>query len=52
MELTREALEEVLVADDLDGYRAVVESLSDELDLMRSPWRRSPGPRGHRGRRR
>ena len=34
LELTRESLEEVLVADDHDAMRAVVESLSDEWDLM------------------
>ena len=34
LELTRESLEEVLVSDDNDAVRAVVESLSDEWDLM------------------
>ncbi|CAN5651694.1 DEAD/DEAH box helicase [soil metagenome] len=34
LELTRESMEEVLVADDNDAVRAVVESLSDEWDLM------------------
>ncbi len=34
LELTRESLEEVLVSGDHDGVRAVVESLSDEWDLM------------------
>ncbi len=34
LELTRENLEEVLVADEHDSVRAVVESLSDEWDLM------------------
>ncbi|HEX4812587.1 MAG TPA: DEAD/DEAH box helicase [Nonomuraea sp.] len=34
MELTRAALEESLLQDDLEPYRVVVESLADEFDLM------------------
>ncbi|MEV0592935.1 DEAD/DEAH box helicase [Nonomuraea cavernae] len=34
MELTRAALEECLLQDDLEPFRAVVESLADEFDLM------------------
>lgn len=34
MELTRGALEEVLIQDDLAPFHAVVESLADEFDLM------------------
>lgn len=34
LELTRAALGEMLVSDDLDSYRVVVESLTDEFDLM------------------
>ncbi len=34
LELTRAGLEESLLGDDLDGFRVVVESLSDQFDLM------------------
>ncbi|MGN9844614.1 DEAD/DEAH box helicase [Nonomuraea sp. H19] len=34
MELTRAALEESLLEDDLEPFRVVVESLTDEFDLM------------------
>ncbi|MFC4116661.1 DEAD/DEAH box helicase [Nonomuraea zeae] len=34
MELTRAALEECLLQDDLESFHAVVESLTDEFDLM------------------
>ncbi len=34
LDLTSAALRELLVEDDLDGFRVVVESLSDEFDLM------------------
>ena len=34
LDLTRAALREVLLAGDLEGYRGVVESLSDEFDVM------------------
>jgi ATP-dependent RNA helicase DeaD len=34
MELTRVALEECLLQDDLEHFRVVVESLTDEFDLM------------------
>ncbi|MET7332282.1 DEAD/DEAH box helicase [Nonomuraea sp. NPDC005650] len=34
MELTRAALEECLLQDDLEPFHAVVESLTDEFDLM------------------
>jgi len=34
LELTRAALRESLLTDDLDGFRAVVEALSDEFDVM------------------
>ncbi|SEH00218.1 ATP-dependent RNA helicase DeaD [Nonomuraea solani] len=34
MELTRAALEECLLQDDLEPFRVVVESLADEFDLM------------------
>jgi len=34
LDLTRGALRETLLADDLDGVRVVVESLTDEFDLM------------------
>jgi ATP-dependent RNA helicase DeaD len=34
LELTRAALHESLLEDDLAGYRVVVETLSDEFDLM------------------
>ncbi len=34
LEVTRAALQEILVDDDVDSVRAVVESLSDEFDLM------------------
>jgi len=34
LELTRAALRESLLADDLDGFRAVVETLTDEFDVM------------------
>ena len=34
LELTRSALEESLLEDELDGFRVVVESLSDEFDVM------------------
>ena len=33
LELTRASLREILVAGDLDGYRVVVETLSEEFDL-------------------
>lgn len=34
LELTRAALRESLLEDDLDGFRAVVEALTDEFDVM------------------
>jgi ATP-dependent RNA helicase DeaD len=34
LELTRAALEESLVSDDLDRFRVVVETLTDEFDVM------------------
>jgi len=34
LELTRAALEESILEDDLDGFRVVVESLADEFDVM------------------
>ena len=34
LDLTRAALRESLLEDDLDGFRVVVESLSDEFDVM------------------
>ena len=34
LELTRAALRESLLSDDLDGFRAVVETLTDEFDVM------------------
>ncbi|MCW2616691.1 MAG: deaD [Frankiales bacterium] len=34
LELTRAALRESLLEDDLDGFRAVVETLTDEFDVM------------------
>ncbi len=34
LELTRAALEESLLEDDLDGFRVVVETLADEFDVM------------------
>ncbi len=34
LELTRAALEESIVSDDLSGFRVVVESLADEYDVM------------------
>jgi ATP-dependent RNA helicase DeaD len=34
LELTRAALEESILEDDLDGYRVVVESLADKFDVM------------------
>ena len=34
LEATRAALHEVLIGDDLDGVRVVVESLTDDFDLM------------------
>jgi ATP-dependent RNA helicase DeaD len=34
LELTRAALEESIVQDDLEGFRVVVESLADEFDVM------------------
>ncbi|MCU1490456.1 MAG: deaD2, partial [Acidimicrobiaceae bacterium] len=34
LDLTRAALRETLLEDDLDGFRVVVESLGDEFDLM------------------
>jgi ATP-dependent RNA helicase DeaD len=34
LELTRSALEESIVQDDLEGFRVVVESLADEFDVM------------------
>jgi ATP-dependent RNA helicase DeaD len=34
LELTRASLEELLVADDLDHYRVVIESLADEYDVI------------------
>ena len=34
LELTRAGLRESLLADDLDGFRAVVEALTDEFDVM------------------
>ncbi|MHB0948583.1 MAG: DEAD/DEAH box helicase [Gemmatimonadaceae bacterium] len=34
LEATRAAIQEVLIAGDLDGYRVVVEALSEEYDLM------------------
>ncbi len=34
LELTRAALEESIVDDDLNGFRVVVESLADEFDVM------------------
>ena len=34
LELTRAGLRESLLSDDLDGFRAVVEALSDEFDVM------------------
>jgi ATP-dependent RNA helicase DeaD len=34
LELTRESLQETLVDGDLEGFRVVVESLTDEFDLM------------------
>ena len=34
LELTRAALHEVLIADDLEGYSAVLDSLTDEYDVV------------------
>ena len=34
LETTRSALEEVLIAGDLDSYRAIVESLAEEYDVL------------------
>ena len=34
LELTRAALHESLLSDDLDGFRVVVETLTDEFDVM------------------
>ena len=34
LELTRAAIEELILDDDLDGYRVVVESLADKFDVM------------------
>lgn len=34
LELTRSALRESILEDDLDGFRVVVESLTDEFDIM------------------
>ncbi|TAL13973.1 MAG: DEAD/DEAH box helicase [Frankiales bacterium] len=34
LELTRAALHEVLIADDLEGYAAVLDSLTDEYDVV------------------
>ncbi len=34
LELTRAALEESILEDDLDGFRVVVESLADKFDVM------------------
>ena len=34
LDLTRAALRESILEDDLDGYRVVVESLADEFDVM------------------
>jgi ATP-dependent RNA helicase DeaD len=34
LELTRASIREALLSDNLDSYRAVVESLSDEFDLV------------------
>ncbi|MGI8752312.1 MAG: DEAD/DEAH box helicase [Acidimicrobiales bacterium] len=34
LDLTRAAIREVILTDDLDGQRVVVESLADEFDLM------------------
>jgi ATP-dependent RNA helicase DeaD len=34
LDLTRAALRETILADDLDGFRVVVESLADEFDVM------------------
>lgn len=34
LELTRAALQESLLTDDLEGFRAVVETLADEFDVM------------------
>ncbi|MDA8044293.1 MAG: DEAD/DEAH box helicase [Actinomycetota bacterium] len=34
LDLTRAALRESILGDDLDGYRVVVESLADEFDVM------------------
>ena len=34
LELTRAALEESILQDDLDGFRVVVESLADKFDVM------------------
>ena len=34
LELTRAALQESLLEDDLDGFRVVVETLADEFDIM------------------
>ncbi len=34
LEVTRVALQEAVLAGDLDGYRVIVESLAEELDLM------------------
>ena len=34
LELTRAALEESILQDDLEGFRVVVESLADEFDVM------------------
>jgi ATP-dependent RNA helicase DeaD len=34
LDLTRAALREILLSDDLDGFRVVVESLADEFDVM------------------
>jgi ATP-dependent RNA helicase DeaD len=34
LELTRTALRESILEDDLDGFRVVVESLTDEFDIM------------------
>jgi ATP-dependent RNA helicase DeaD len=34
LELTRAAIEELIVEDDFDGFRVVVESLTDKFDVM------------------
>jgi len=34
LELTREAIREIIAEEDLDGFRVVVESLADEFDVM------------------